>query len=275
VNDSQLDRASLPGSGAVQALSWCFGNYLVAYRWSPDGQTLTYVMEPSSWLSSAGVAFDWHLVSNRVDRVIGTAPPWCHCGNGSEDFSADVGFSPDGQFVWLVDYLGIGTNLQVRRLDGSLVGTEIREDRTPANPLTMGVWEGADLLYRDSQGVQRWHDGTTRLFLPGVQWLHPRSSPASGQIVYAARGGDGLARINVVDTSTGRFRQLSGHAANVPVFLTPRYIWYRGERLCGPNEPGICVRATFTGKTYIYDLQTDIESESIITDVADVWPHGA
>ncbi len=85
VNDSQLDRAWLPGSGAVQVLSWCYGNYLVAYRCSPDGQTLTYVMEPSSWMSSPGVAFDWHLVSNGVDRVIGTAPPWCHCGNGSED----------------------------------------------------------------------------------------------------------------------------------------------------------------------------------------------
>jgi hypothetical protein len=30
-----------------------------------------------------------------------------------------------------------------------------------------------------------------------------------------------------------------------------------------------------TGKTYIYDLQTGTETESIITQVFDVWPHPA
>jgi hypothetical protein len=29
-----------------------------------------------------------------------------------------------------------------------------------------------------------------------------------------------------------------------------------------------------TGKTYIYDLQTGTETESRITAVYDVWPHG-
>ena len=204
---------------------------------------------------------------------MGTAPAWCHCGNGSEDYSLDEDFSPDGQSVSLVDSLGVGTNLQVRRLDGTLVGAEIRGDATFPNSVTHGVWSGTDLFYRDSQGVERWHDGTAKSFLPGVAWIHPRASPAGGQIVYAARGSDGQARISVANTATGQSRQLSSRAATWPIFLTPRYIWYRGERPCGPSD-AICIKAAFTGKTYVYDLQTGAEWESIITDVADVWPHG-
>jgi hypothetical protein len=33
--------------------------------------------------------------------------------------------------------------------------------------------------------------------------------------------------------------------------------------------------STLSGKTYIYDLNTGTEFESVITDIADVWPHSA
>ena len=138
----------------------------------------------------------------------------------------------------------------------------------------MGVWSGANLYYRDAQGVQRWSDGAIQPFLPDVAWLHPWASPGGGQIAYAVPGGDGLARVNVIDLATGKSRQLSSQPRTRPIFLTSRYVWYRGERLCTASD-GICIKTTFTGTTYVYDLQTGTESESIITDVADVWPHGA
>jgi hypothetical protein len=37
----------------------------------------------------------------------------------------------------------------------------------------------------------------------------------------------------------------------------------------------MCSTTTFSETTYIYDLQTGTEWESIITNVADAWPHGA
>lgn len=270
-NWNRLERVPLAGS-APESVARACGFGIVAFRWSPDGQSLTYLSETDD-LGNDANAFQWHLVNGGLDRVIGTAPLWCHCGAGSENNSLAVGFSTNGQLVWLIDYMQRGTSLQVRRLDGSLVGTEIRGDRNSTVQVTMGVWSGSDLFFRDPVGVQRWHDGTITPFLSGVAWLHPWASPAGGQIVYAARGSDGFAHVNVVDTASGRVRQLSSQPRMWPIFLTPRYIWSRGERPCGPSD-AICIKTTFSDKTYIYDLQTGTEWESVITAVADVWPHG-
>jgi len=217
--------------------------------------------------------FHWHLVSGGVDREIGTAPRECICGEIPEDHRVALGFSHDGQLVSLVESVQMGTNLQVRRLDGSLVGAEIRGDRS-ASPVTMGVWSGTDLFFRDNQGVERWTSSAITPFLPGVAWLHPWTSPDGEQIVYAVRGSDGLAHVSVVDTVSGRTRQLSSQPRDWPRFLTPRYIWYVGDRLCTPDD-GPCNVGVSTGKTYIYDLQTGTEWDSLITDIADTWPHGA
>jgi hypothetical protein len=225
-------------------------------------------------LGNPAHAFQWHLVSGGVDHVIGKAPTWCHCGAGSIDNSLTVAFSPNGQFVSVVDYMQGGANLQVRRLDGSLVGTEIRGEQNGPDMATWSVWSGADLFYRDRAGVETWREGAIKPFLPGVAWFHPWTSLKGDQIVYAVQGSDGLSRVSVVETATGRARQLSSQPRTYPVFLTARYIWYRGERLCTSSDP-ICRRAILTGTTYIYDLQNGTESESVITAVADVWPHAA
>jgi WD40 repeat protein len=260
----------LSGSATSFLVAGCAtDNVVMQFRWSPDGQSFTYLLsdgDPNS-------VFGWHLVSGGVDREIGTAPRDCICGEFPEADRIALSFSPDGQLVSLVEALQMGTNLQVRRLDGSLVGTEIRGDRN-ATPVTMGVWSGTNLFFRDNQGVERWTNGTITPFLPGVAWLHPWASPDGGQIVYAVRGGDGLARVNVVDTASRLTRQLTNQPRNWPHFLTPRYVWYMGDRLCGPSD-GPCGTATSTGTTYIYDLQTGAEYQSIITDIADVWPRGA
>jgi hypothetical protein len=264
---------ALAGSGPEVVASGCGDDAIVVFGWSSDGQSFSYLTE-SSDLANPAHAFQWHLVSRNGDRIIGTAPTWCHCGAGAEDMSLEVMFSPNGQFVSLVDYVLKGATLQVRRLDGSLVGAEIRSDQSNPNPPRMGVWSGKDLFFRDNQGVERWSNGDIKPFLPGVAWLHPWASPNGGQIVYAVRGTDGFARVSLVDTSNGRTRQLSSQPRTWPIFLTPRYVWYRGERACRANDP-ICRDATLSDTTYIHDLQTGTEWESIITNVADVWPHGA
>ena len=95
-------------------------------------------------------------------------------------------------------------------------------------------------------------------------------------MVYTIRDSHGWGHIRVVDTTTGKVRELKADRTDA-VFLTSRFIWYQGERACTAAED--CgLHPPFhplSGKAYIYDLQTGTESESIITGVADVWPHAA
>ena len=121
-----------------------------------------------------------------------------------------------------------------------------------------------------------WRAGNTSIFLPGVVWIRPHASPAGGQVVYLSRDADGWGHISVVDTTTRVARELKAQRSE-PAFLTSRYIWYQGERDCVPAD--VCgTHPPFhpaSGKTYVYDLQDGTETESVITEVLDVWPHAA
>jgi uncharacterized protein YqjF (DUF2071 family) len=135
------------------------------------------------------------------------------------------------------------------------------------------VWSGGSLYFRDDKGVEVWRDGVVSPFLPGVAWVRPKASPGGGKIVYEVRDAQRWSHTYVVDTSTRQVRDL-GKAHAEPVFLTSRYIWYLGERACvAADGCGTRVAGVPSGKTYIYDLQDGTQSESIITSVADVWPH--
>jgi hypothetical protein len=137
----------------------------------------------------------------------------------------------------------------------------------------MSTWSGAGLYFVDANGVAVLQNGVVSSFLPGVSWLRPKGSPAGGQIVYAARDHSGYAHTYVVDTSSGRVRELKAGRAE-PIFLTSRYIWYQGERPCvAADQCDPALPVVPNGKTYIYDLLDNTETESIITNVFDVWPH--
>ena len=63
-----------------------------------------------------------------------------------------------------------------------------------------------------------------------------------------------------------------------PRFLNSHLIWYVEERPCVSGDSYPCGPESTTietGKTYIYDLQDNTETESVIAAVFDVWPHGA
>jgi hypothetical protein len=147
-------------------------------------------------------------------------------------------------------------------------------DVTPSTPfVNMSVWSGASFYFLDSKEVKVWRNGVVSTFLPGVVWIRPKASPGGGQIVYETRDAAGMSRTHVVDTATAKVRELGAWRAE-PAFLTSRFIWYQGERSCTANEcfPGSAIT---TGHTYIYDLLTGTETESVITSVLDVWPHPA
>lgn len=239
------------------------------FDWSREGTSAVYLIQTDSGMQ------DLHQISAGQDRVLGSMPAsgvgGCETIEGcaiANDIDFRLSYSTDGATISYVSS-GFGkAAFRVFSSDGKLLKSG---DSLGA---TMSAWSGNSLYFRDAAGVHVWRDGTISSFLPGLSWIRPKASPAGGTIVYVARDTSGWAHTYVVDTSTRIVRELKT-ARTEPVFLTSRYVWYLGERACvpadgcGPNPPF----HPLSGKSYIYDLQNGTETESIITSVADVWPH--
>jgi hypothetical protein len=240
------------------------------FDWSPDGTAVVYLKQ-----SDSGI--DLHQLRGGQDRVLGSMPgkPATGCASQSCVDSLDLRlfYSPDGAFISLVENWG-GPSFRLWKSDGTLLKSLDSASLGGAEPPTMSAWSGHSLYFRDAGGVEVWRDGAVSSFLPGVAWIHPKGSPGGGQIVYAVRGGDGLAHTFVVDAISAKVHEL-GKGRAEPIFLSPSLIWYQEERLCAPSDQCQVTSTAPTGTTYIYDLQDGTESESRITAVYDVWPHPA
>jgi len=266
--DAKLYR--LPLAGTPKTLVTGKG---AAGTWSPDGKAVAYTTFSGNCTGTNTV----HQLTAGHDQVLGSVPGG-GCGDcqtiancGIENWlDARLLYSPDGGSIsFVMSGFGAGA-FRVWSSDGRLL---ISDDSKGG---TMSAWSGPGLYFRDINGVEVWRGGVISQFLPGVKWITPRASPAGDQIVYVARDSGGWAHTYVVDTAMRTVRELK-KARSHPAFLTSRFIWYQGERACvasdqcGANPP----THPDSGKSYIYDLQTGTETESIITSVSDVWPHPA
>lgn len=269
VTGESIVRIPLAGSPSKVVAPLCLGQ--VGFGWSPDGKTLAYVTDTKD-----GNHSELDLVAAGQNRVAAIMPRWFYgvgcAGQVCEDNAdARLLFSPDGRFISLVQGWG-GPELRIWTSSGKTLKS-IDADAPTGTP-TMSVWSGKGLYFRDARGVIRWRDGTQSGALPAVKWVRPKGSPAGGQIVYMAREA-GVPSVFVLDTASGAIRILKTFRSE-PAFLTSRYIWYQGERRCATGDSYPCGSGGTsipTGKTYIYDLETGVETESIITKVWDVWPH--
>ena len=256
-------RTVLPDSGRLPGY----------YDWSPDGSALVYLTH-SPTESNSVMAL--HQLTSSGDRVLdGSIPalPAVGCESEfcplAEAWDARLAYSTDGATIsWVTSIANVNT-FRLWASGGKLLvssGSPVR---------SMSVWSGNFLYFRDAKGVQAWRDGITAPFLPGVAWIRPKASPGGGQIVYETRDAHHVAHTFVLDTTTRKIRELK-RARFDPHFLTPRYVWYQGQRACvaGDHCP-TGWSAIASGKTYIYDLLAASESESRITAIYDVWPHAA
>jgi hypothetical protein len=241
---------------------------VLAFAWSPNGSSVVYVTYSNQYNAEV------HLFRGGRDQLLGTAPGLpslavsvpCVTQTCVDMTDYPITYSPDGSLIMWNDYSG--STFRIWTADGV--------DVTPAlgKPL-MPVFAGSSLFFQDSNGIEVFRNGAVSPFLPGVKWIRPKDSPLGGQIVYESRDGTGVAHSYVVDTTTAAVRELGSGRAE-PAFLTSRYVWYQGERLCKSSEscdPATPVKAT--GTTYIYDLQDRTETQSIITSVSDIWPRAA
>jgi len=236
-----------------------------SYGWSPDGSSLVYLFQDET-------RTEVHQLGGGRDRLLGSqlGLPAVGCESQScvDNWDFRLSYSPDGTMISLVESVGVSA-FRVWTADGRLL-----KSVDSSSPMTMSVWSGSSLYFRDAAGVQAWRNGAFSPILSGVAWIRPKAAPGGGQIVYTVRESSGLASVNVLDIASGKARLLA-RSRTEPIFLTSRYVWYRGERLCGPGDQCPLFPTIETGKTYLYDLQTGIEAESTITDLMDVWPHPA
>ncbi len=269
-NDTGLFR--MPLSGSPKTLVVKHGG---AGTWSPDGTAVVFMTSTSTDPYSGTTTI--HQLKAGHDQVLGSMP---NGGAGGCEYVASctlpnwldsqLAYSPDGAYISLVHEGFSGSVFRIWSSAGNLLKSN------DGQGATMSTWSGRGLYFRDAKGVEVWQDGVVSSFLPGVVWVKPKGSSDGTQIVFTVRDRSGWGHIRVVDTTTRQVRELKSARTDAR-FLTSRYIWYEGERACVADD--ICgLHPPFhplNDKTYIYDLQTGAESESIITSVADVWPDPA
>jgi hypothetical protein len=239
------------------------------FAWSNDARF--------AYLTQTQTAITLHQVVDGKDSVVATGiTPTPAVGCESEFCSlldsADLtlSYSPDGKYISLVDHVASVSTFRIWASNGQAL------EAKDSQGLFMSAWSGDGLYFRDDRtGVLVWRNGTVSTFLPSSQWIYPEGSPAGGQIVYTTKDAQGWHHVFVVGTATGHVQEIK-KGRNGARYLTSRYLWYTGERVCSASDN--CPAAgdvVNNGKTYIYDLKTGIEYDSIITGLYDTWPHAA
>jgi WD40-like Beta Propeller Repeat len=269
-SDNGLLRTPLRGAPKTLVIKHAY-----AGSWSPDGKAVVFMTSTSTDAYSGTIYI--HQFRAGHDQVLGSMPNGG--GGGCETIQgcslpnwldSQLSYSPDGTVISLVVNTFSGSYFRLWSSAGKLLKSN------DGQGATMSTWSGGGLYFRDANGVEVWRKGVISLFLPGVAWVKPKGSSDGTQIVFTVRDSSGWGHIRVVDTTTKQVRELKS-ARTDAVFLTPRFVWYEGERACvadencGADPP----YHPLNDKTYIYDLQTGTETESIITSVSDVWPHPA
>jgi len=134
------------------------------FAWSSEG-TLAYVLATPGTQNLTGAgSWELHLVRQSQDRILTTLPGVPGRGVSGDNDDTFLAFSPDGKYLAL-ETTFTGPSQVRTAADGSLV-------MALPQGITMAVWAGDSLFYRDQAGVHRWDvGGTATLLLPGVSWI--------------------------------------------------------------------------------------------------------
>ena len=231
-----------------------------AFAWTPDRATLAYL----------GPTNTVHELDASGDRIVATLPPVPGVGceqqcAGQDTWDISLLYSPDGSQLSLSESV-VRYEFWVWTADGRVL------EQNDTQVRSMSVWAGNGLFFNAPGGVAVWRNRTITPFLPGIVWIRPKASPDGTEIVYGTRDSLGWVHSAIAEVSTGKTFELA-KGRSEPVYLTSRYIWYAGNRACLPADNCAAFPTTASGTTYIYDLLEHTEAASIITGVADVWPH--
>ncbi|MEO8745342.1 MAG: hypothetical protein ABI334_02585 [Candidatus Dormiibacterota bacterium] len=251
------------GTSSVVA-EWSGGNFLDGlHAWSPDRGFLAYV-------TSDPGAVHLHVLSGGGDRVVSTLGAVPGRGvNPSED-DAFLGFSPDGAyFAFVQTFTASGDHLQIRRTtDGSSAYSQ--------GSGTMATWgsTGSHLYFRAPLAtvVSIWDasGGVSQAFGQQLPWIRPRADAGDDNLAFTVRDSSGTPHAWVFGNG-GRSGGALPNVRSSPVWLNGTAVLYLEEAPCGANcGPGPATQPD--GKTFTYDVGTQVESTSRISQALGAWP---
>ena len=233
------------------------------YSVSPDGSSVTY-LDGSAW----------HLITQSGgNKLLTTLPPIPARGLNPDEDDTFLSFSPDGQYIALVQTTHVGGTGQTARQvprppdrnasDGTLVYS--------TSGMTMAVWASVPsrLFFRDPGGtMHRWDpSGVVSAMMP-LRWIRPKSSPDGRWIAYTLRTNN-VNGVGFYSVQSNSVSATSPPARSSARFLNNDLVWYIGEKACDTCFGGI---PTPTGLTYIYSIAGVSEVVSRLASVYDAWP---
>ncbi|HVS05055.1 MAG TPA: hypothetical protein VHK65_02675 [Candidatus Dormibacteraeota bacterium] len=230
----------------------------LAAGWSADGSMVAYFTD------SGGVHHFW-LKRGGAAPVAFSTPAQVAGRGGSRDDMLLVAFSPDGQYVLVVDTFVYRLQL-FRTSDGTMV---YAAPSGGAGGLRTGaVWAhtGDRFYFRNNSGVYQW-DASSGIssFIPGLSWSTP-SLTTDDRLVAYALGTNTAPHVETRLMSSGATTAYAPWRDS-PVFVAPTTLLAHEEAPCD-NCMGIY---NWTGKTLLVHTDTRAESDLGITG----WLFGA
>jgi hypothetical protein len=248
--------------------------------WSPDGSSVAYLADISSPDGSTGNQL-WLKKGSAPAKALTPLIP-----QFGRDVSVDdetiVRFSPDGQYVAMIDTYVAGPVPALAKLaafqvlsvqTGGLVWVPtgaLGAAGKYGGWVTMAAWlHGSDrLFYRDPAGVHIWEPPTAvRTFAAGLLWGSPSISADDRFVAYSVAGTGGKPHVEVRDLASRAVQVIAGTIGE-PILLSDTVMleWH----LAPSTGPG---PAYFPTGLSVLDLSTHVEtSVPGILSVMDVWP---
>ena len=235
--------------GVALAAGWSADSSMVAY-FTDTGGTHHY------WLKRGGAA-----------PVAFSTPAPVGGRGGSPDDMLLVAFSPDAQYVLVVDTFVYRLQL-FRTADGSLVYAA--PSGGAGGFRTAAVWahSGDRFYFRNNSGVYQWDSASgIASLIPGLKWSTP-SLTTDDQLVAYALGTDSTPHVETRVMSSGATTAFAPWRDS-PVFVAATTLLVREEAACQ------CMGGyTWTGKTLVVHTDTRAESDLGILgwQVGAFWP---
>jgi hypothetical protein len=244
-------------TGQTEVLASTAGAALAA-GWTADGSNVAYFTD------FGGAHHYWLKRGGAAPVAFGTTAPVAGRG-GSRDDMLLVAFSPDGQYVLVVDTFVYRLQL-FRTSDGTMVYAA--PSGGAGGFRTAAVWahSGDRFYFRNNSGVYQW-DSTSGIssFIPGLTWSTPALTSDDRLVAYAL-GTNTAPHVETRVISSGATTAYAPWRDS-PAFVGPTTLLVHEEAPCD-NCMGIY---SWTGKTLVIHTDTRAESDLGITG----WQFGA
>ena len=244
--------------------NWAGGLFMDGlHSWSSDESAIAYVTSDAN-------AVNLHLLTGGGDRTVATLGAVPGRGVNAAQDDAFLAFSADGTYFALVQtFTGSGSRLQVRRTkDGTLAYSQ--------DTGTMAAWSstGSRLFFREpgATTIKVWDPagGVSQLFGLAQSWLHPVTDAGDDNVAYTVLDAAGSPHVWIYGHD-GRSGGQLGNIRSSPLFLNAGSLFLIEEASCG-SSCGMGGPTSPDGKTFVYNLGTQVETASTIASALGSWP---